>query len=221
MIEKISKKKSWFDSVPNLLCLCVWILDLQRSKFRKPVKVNLVFFLVLFASVWRFVTILLICGTFWTFYHFWTILWQGPVFGVAHKQPGGGGHQQRQGESKAVKKIPKYDFLSPQKGSSERDIGLPHPPGGRQAWGQTWMWVWFFLLKNLNVSLILFNKNYVCEKGAQKLLSMHCNGLNAYMHAFVFLCCFVCVFLFFCVFFHDQYQMLGQTSYPQLVHFQV
>ena len=55
------------------------------------------------------------------------------MFGVAHKQPGGGGHQQRQGESKAAKKIPKYDFLSPQKGSSERDIGLPHPLGGREA----------------------------------------------------------------------------------------
>ena len=26
------------------------------------------------------------------------------MFGVAHKQPGGGGHQQRQGESKAAKK---------------------------------------------------------------------------------------------------------------------
>ena len=149
--ENIKEEKLiWFCS-KSPLSLC---LDIRSTKkqIQETGESEFSFFLVLFASVWRFVTILLICGTFWTFYHFWTILWQGPVFGVAHKQPGGGGHQQRQGESKAAKKNPKIWFPL----SSKRFLWKRYRPTSPS-------WRAASLRTNLNVSLILFIKKLECE----------------------------------------------------------
>ena len=176
IIEKISKKKSWFDSVPNLLCLCVWILDLQRSKFRKPVKVNLVFFwcfLLLFGALLQFCWFVGLFGPF--------II--SELFCDRAQCSGSPTNNLVEEDINSVRvrarllKSQKYNF------SSKRFLWKRYRPTSPS-------WRAASLRTNLNVSLILFNKNYVSD---QKLLSMHCNGLYA--------CCFVCVSLFFCVFF--------------------